>query len=107
MEQFDAPIFRPIKGKIYFPGSMPPFHSFFVDDEGRLFVMTYEKGENAGEYIYDIFNDNGIFIRRKGLKIHHDTVGLCAKMKEGHLYCINEKQSGYKKLVADKVKWEE
>lgn len=107
MEQFDAPIFEPIKGKIYFPGSMPPFHSFLVDDEGRLFVMTYEKGENAGEYIYDIFNDDGVFIGRKSLKIHHDPVGLYAKMKKGHLYCINEKESGYKKLVVYNMKWEE
>jgi hypothetical protein len=107
MEQFDAPIFEPIKGKIYFPGSMPAFHSFFVDDEGRLFVMTYEKGKNAGEYIYDIFNDDGVFIGRKSLKIHHDPNGLYAKMKKGHLYCINEKESGYKKLVAYKMKWEE
>lgn len=106
MKQFEAPIFDPIRSKIYFPDSMPAFHAFFTDDEGRLFVMTYERGENPGEYIYDIFNPEGLFIGRKSLKIYNDENFLYAKIKDGRLYCINEKESGYKELVVYKMRWE-
>ncbi len=106
MEQFSAPLFDDIRSKFYFPDAMPPFHSFFADDEGRLFVMTYEDGEDPGEFMYDIFNPDGICIGRKSLKILHDESGIYAKMKNGRLYCLNEKESGYKELVVSKVIWE-
>ena len=106
MEQWNAPIFDDIRSKIYFPDAMPPFHSFFADDEGRLFVMTYEKGENPGEFIYDIFDPDGICTGRKSLRILHDESGIQAKMKNGRFYCLNEKESGYKELVVSKVIWE-
>lgn len=92
--------------KLYFPDSMPPLHSFFTDDEGRAFVMTYERGENPGEYIYDIFNKDGIFIGRKKMNILHDQRGLYAWMKNSHLYCLQEKQSFFKRLVVFKINWE-
>ena len=50
--------------RIYFPKHMPPFMYLFTDDEGRLFVITHEKGKNAGEYLSDIYNSEGIFIGR-------------------------------------------
>ena len=106
MKRFEAEIFDPIRKKIYFPDSMPPLLSFFSDDEGRLFVMTYEEGENPGEYIYDIINPDGVCVGRKSLKVFHDESGLYATMKKGRFYCLNEKESGYKKLTAYKVRWE-
>lgn len=106
MDQFSAPLFDSIRNKIYFPEALPPFHSFFADDEGRLFVMTYEKGENPGEFIFDIFNPEGICIGRRSLKAHQDESGVYAKMKNGRLYSLNEKESGYKELVVSKVIWE-
>lgn len=105
MGQWEAEIFDPIRKKIYFLDSMPPFHSLFADDEGWLFVMTYEKGENPGEYICDMFNPEGVFIGRKSLKIFHDESGLYATMKNECFYCINEKENGYKELKAYKIRW--
>lgn len=43
------------KLKFWFPKHWTPFCSFFPDDEGRLYVMTNEKGDNPGEYIYGFF----------------------------------------------------
>lgn len=106
MKSFDDPIFESIRKKIYFPDSMPPFHSFFTDDEGKLFVMTYEEGENPGEYIYDIFNAAGIFIGRRNLKIFYNTFSIYAKIKNRRFYCFNEKETGYKELMVYKMKWE-
>ena len=106
MKQFEAEIFDPIRKKIYFPDSMPPLLSFFSDEEGRLFVMTYEEGENPGEYIYDIFNPGGVCVGRKSLKVFHDESGLYATMKNGRFYCLNEKESGYRELNVYTVRWE-
>lgn len=95
--------------RIYFPRNWYPFYSFFPDDEGRLFVMTYEKGENPGEYIFDIFNSDGIFIARKGLECSLSKARLPElhiKAKMNHLYCVKEKASGYKELVVYKMIWE-
>ena len=91
--------------KIYFPDNLPPFQSFFGDDDGRLFVMTYEKGEKPGEYVFDIFNSEGVFVQRKNLIILNNWE-LQAKAKRRCLYCVREKESGYKELVVYKMRWE-
>ncbi len=95
--------------KIYFPKDWYPFYSFFPDDEGRLYVMTYEEGENPGEYLFDIFNSDGIFVARKSLKsslARARLPELHVKSKMNHLYCVEEKESGYKMLVVYIMKWE-
>lgn len=101
----DPQIYAYVKNKIYFPSSLPPFHYFITDDRGRIYVMTYEKGENLGEYIFDIFNEEGAFIGRKSLKDFSFSEGLNGKIKYNHLYFIEEKKSGFQKLVAYKVIW--
>jgi hypothetical protein len=86
---------------------MVPFDSFFSDDEGRLFVKTFEKGINPGENLYDIFNPEGIFIGKKSLKIHfREGIAIYAEAKKNLLYCLQEKENGYRELVVYNVKWE-
>lgn len=88
--------------RISFPKHFCPFQGIFTDDKGKLFVVTYEKGENPGEYIHDIFNDSGVFIGRKSLD-HFGKTGygapftLSAISKNNHLYCLQEDDIGYKK----------
>ena len=55
--------------KNYFPDYMPPLNHFFTDENGSLFVMTYESGKKEGEFLYDIFNPEGVFIARMGLSL--------------------------------------
>lgn len=100
-----------IKKTVYFPNNFPPFQRFFfTDDEGRLFVMTYEKGKKPREFIYDIFNSDGAFIGRIGFnnygQIGIQEVPLPALSKNGLLYYVREKDSGYKELVVYKMRWE-
>jgi len=97
--------------RIYFPKHFSPFQGIFTDDKGKLFVATYEKGENPGEYIHDIYNDSGVFIGRKILK-HSGKTGygapfaLSAILKNNHLYCLQEDDIGYKKIAIYKINWE-
>jgi hypothetical protein len=90
--------------KIYFPEYWHPFRSFFGDDVGHLFVLTYEPGKNSKEYMFDIFNKDGIFISRQSLNILcMDTVW--ARVRGDRLYCVQEKASGYKELVVYQMTW--
>jgi len=99
-----------LRKKVYFPKHWPPFRYFFTDDNGRLFVMTYEKGKNLNEYEYDIFNANNVFVGRISLgniqEIPLGELELDVKARNNRLYCLREKESGYKELVVYKMKWE-
>jgi hypothetical protein len=106
MLAFSSPIFDDIRNKIYFPDVMPAFHAIFPDDEGRLFVMTYEKGETPGEYIFDIFSHEGVFIGRKSMRMYSDVSGIYARIRNDRLYCVQEKESGYKELVIYHMIWD-
>jgi hypothetical protein len=92
----------------YFPEPMPPLNQFFTDDEGRIFAMTYEAGPAPGEYLWDIFNADGIFVGRKALNVLW--AGLYAGprytfIKNGHLYHHRVKDTGYHVLVVSKLTW--
>ena len=110
-EQYPTEELRTIGKKIFFPKYMPPYRCIFCDDKGRLFVMTFEKGKNDGEYMYDVFDADGRFVDRVGLgnygiwdKLIVNQFVIIAKKK--FLYCIREKKSGYKELMVYKMNWE-
>ncbi len=91
--------------KVWFPKYYLPICDFFPDDEGRLYVMTFERGEEEGEYWYDIFNPDGIFINRKKLKIHSwGDIAVCAQVKRNRLYCFEEKADGYRMFKVYKMR---
>ena len=99
------------KDRLYFPDKMPPFHYFFLDDKGRLYVKTYEKGTQKDEYMHDIFNADGLFIARKSMPgygrwIYPQITLNRAKAKSGRFYCIREKESGFKELAVYRMIWE-
>ena len=98
--------------KVYFPQYYPPYQSFFVDEENRLYVMTFEKGEGPKEFIYDIFDSDGVFIERTILdncvywpesNIH---IPGTVVAKNNRIYSVREKENGYKELVVYKMRWE-
>jgi hypothetical protein len=93
--------------KFFFPKHWLPICDFFLDDAGRIYVMTFERGDNPGEYIYDVFNPEGIFICRKSMNILF--VGdreICAKAKGGYLYCFQEKPDGFREFHTYRMSWE-
>ena len=99
------------KKRVYFPDYMPPFQYYFLDNEGRLYVKTYEKGNNKDEYVHDIFNSDGIFITKRSIggygRILYPFGDLRrTKAKNNRLYCLREKESGYRELVVYKMIWE-
>ena len=92
----------------YFPDPLPPLNQFFADDEGRIFVMTYEPGPQPGEYLWDIFDPDGVFVGRKALDLVWATLYLGPRytfIKKGHLYCHHEKDSGFHELAVYRMTW--
>lgn len=91
----------------YFPDPMPPLFHFLTDERGRLFVMTYEEGEHSGEHLYDLFNDQGAFIGRKSLGFKWFVYGgaIYSLIKNGRLYCKQEREDGYDEIVVHSVRW--
>jgi len=90
-----------IKDKYYFPDYFPPFKMFWVDNDERIFVETYEEGERPGEALLHIFNPEGIFIGTKSLKESRSR-----KFKNNRMYSVYRKESGFEELVVYKLRWE-
>jgi len=89
----------------YFPETYPPCRSLFSDNQGRLFVVTYEPGENPGENIVDIFNAEGAFFGRISWNLLQGNTPIIAFVKSDRLYYLREKENGYKQFVADSLIW--
>jgi hypothetical protein len=108
-----------VRNKIYFPDYMPPFQYYFTDDIGRLYVMTYEKGERAKEFVFDVFNPDGFFISRIVLDNSGNPLGPApawdfpaawggpfdARARNNLLYHLRAKASGYQELVVYDMIW--
>ena len=89
---------------------MLPFNSFFVDDEGRLFVMTYEQEDHKGTYIHDVFNKDGALIARVPLGkygiLGRSLNPLKATSENGRFYQVRFKENGYAEVIAYRMVWE-
>ena len=76
--------------------------------------MTFERGKNPKEYIFDIFNQAGLFIGTVSFDVHLNdpffTPGApldsWVTMKNDRLYALRMKPSGYKELVVYKTIWQ-
>lgn len=96
----------PLKANFYFTDFWPPFRGLYADDAGRLWVLTYETGLKPGEFMYDIFNPEGLFIGRASFA---NMRNLCRpfsfriKIREGRLYSLQEKDNGYKELAVRQI----
>lgn len=83
---------------IKFPEHYPAFRYISSDDEGRIFVRTFEKDEE-GNRNYDVFDSEGRYIAKISLKNHPTT------WKKGKLYCAIEDEEGFHQVKRYKVNW--
>jgi hypothetical protein len=86
--------------EIEFPENYPPFRGISFDDEGRLYIKTYDKTEYEGTAYYDIFDADGRYIA----KILFEFPPMI--MKNGFLYTIEENADGFKLVKRYKMVWE-
>ena len=83
--------------------SWKPHHNVFqfmnVDDEGRIFVQTYEKTTDGSDYYCDVFDSEGKYVAKIPLKTQPWV------WKRGKLYAIEEDEAGYQYVKRYKVTW--
>ena len=77
----------------------PAYGRFSADDEGRIFVMTYERIEDGEGYYYDVFDAEGKYIVKIPLKFRPRV------LKNSKFYTIEEDEEGYQIIKKYKVTW--
>jgi hypothetical protein len=81
------------------PAEKPSFRKIFVDDEGKIFVQTWEFLPNAEGLFYDIFDADGRYISKAPLNFEPMLI------KQGKLYTIAKDVDGYQYVKRYKVTW--
>jgi hypothetical protein len=81
------------------PRSFPAFQDFSVDEEGRIFVQTYERQIDENKFYYDIFDPKGRYLAKIPLKMKP------LFWKKDKLYTIDESEEGFQFVKRYKVTW--
>jgi hypothetical protein len=89
-----------IKDMLEFPKDFPPYQHFTVDESGRLFVKTWEKGKNENEFVFDVFDAEGRYIDRFETKLD------IMLWKSEKMYAIEEDDEGYRVIKRFSVFWD-
>ncbi|MBU4268614.1 MAG: 6-bladed beta-propeller [Acidobacteria bacterium] len=85
------PLYDRIKDRLYFPEYMPPIHCLFTDEEGFLFVVTYEKSKEKDGYLVDVFNPKGECIAQTVMPLDSLVKPAAILLKNHRLYRIFQK----------------
>lgn len=87
-----------LRESFFIPDAFPPFKDIVALGDKWLFIQTYKEA-NEGSSMYDIFNTDGKFVDRTELE------GYQVKFKGDRVYCLKQKESGYKELVVFRLLW--
>ncbi len=83
---------------------IPKYHSAFrdltADEEGRIYVRTWEKKGNSNGYYFDIFDSAGKFIVKIPLEFKP------VVWKNEKVYVIEEDENGFQVVKRYKVSWD-
>lgn len=85
--------------KYIFPKYHSAYYRFFLDDEGRIFVQTWEKIEGEEIYYHDVFDSDGKYVVKIPLRMRPI---ICKNKK---LYTIEEDEDGYQYVKRHRVSW--
>jgi hypothetical protein len=87
------------KNDILVPELKPPYKWILTDEDGRLFVSTWELHPEYEGYFYDVFDIEGKYI----LNVHLE--GEPILFKDGKLYSKVWDEQGYQYIKRYKVTW--
>ncbi|NQT80602.1 MAG: 6-bladed beta-propeller [Candidatus Aminicenantes bacterium] len=90
----------PVKDRIEFPKYYPAYQNFLLDEQGRIFVRTFEKGKEKGEYYIEVFDAEGMYITKILLKADPRV------WKGDKLYAMEENEDGFQTLKCYSIQWE-
>ena len=102
LKMLEGPDAEFLRKKIILPEYNPPFQHLFVSNDNRLFVKTFEPGENTGEFMTDVYNADGILISKFSLNLWLSSdifqpggsLDSWTSVLKNRLYCVREKENG-------------
>ena len=89
----------PAPTKMEFPRFHSAYQGITADEEGRIFVQTWEKTQDAGGFYYDIFDSSGRYAARTALPFRPSV------WKKGRVYTVEETEEGFQVVKRYKVIW--
>lgn len=89
----------PYRALVEFPNNYPVFLHFNSDEEGRIFVQTYEKTQDGEKNYYDVFDSEGKYIAKIALKSRPYV------LKNKKLYTIEIDDNGFQKIKRFSAFW--
>lgn len=99
------PLPEPMRKAVNFPESHTPFQSLTAADDGKLFVATFEAGDRPGEYIFDVFAEDGGLMGRKSLPAVVWEGHLWMSVKSGKFHDLSVKPNGFTEIIVSRVVW--
>ncbi|MBA7494197.1 hypothetical protein ES702_04770 [subsurface metagenome] len=93
----DNPV--PSRITLEFPKNLPPFRQFNCDEEGRIFVRSYETVKEGKGIYYDVFDTEGRYIARVPL----EKIPRC--WKNHKLYSTGEDEEGFMVVKRYNIQW--
>jgi hypothetical protein len=93
-----------VKPMVFFPETLPPFRTMTADEEGSLYVVTFEDGDQPWENRIDVFNPDGAFIGRLSAAVFvNPGTPIDMGAHKGRFYYIRETETGFKQLVVERI----
>jgi len=86
---------------IIIPKNYPPFHTFLLDDEGRIYVRRFEKAEKGERHFIEVFDPQGRYLTNVILPSNM----LPCVFQKGKLYTIKETDEGFEVIKRYRVLW--
>ncbi len=89
---------------LHFPKYFPPFHSFYLDDEGNVYVRTYNRKKD--KTVFEKYSPKGIFIREYLLEDKYINIVDChlfISFSSGHYYYLYENEKGNYVLHSERL----
>jgi len=82
------------------------YRSFFVDDQGRLFVQTWERNAANTEDVHDVFDAEGRYLGRVAMPRHEDLINPTTRIvRNDKLYAIEQDAEGNGVVRRYSVNW--
>jgi len=81
------------------PKYFPAFQDFSVDEEGRIYVQTFERHTDGDKFYYDVFGPEGKYIAKVRLN------ALPQYWKYGKMYSIEVDEEGFQVVKRYKINW--
>jgi hypothetical protein len=82
------------------------YRSFFIDDQGCLFVQTWERTADKTRDVHDIFDAEGRYFGRVALPRHEDLINPTIRIiRNGRLYAIEPDVEGGSVVKRYSLSW--